>query len=661
MAFLNIPIKSIQLNLVLITPKEMMPWYNPNLFPVAPGNPSPDPELRAYRWEIVCDVSPQTSSSYVTRKPGAYDGQDIAVGQWIANTSSGAAWQIISIVAKTALQVTMIVQDVYRYNTFRDVTQQGDGSPPLGYYVAFNVSDSGVPQIDPIPEVGVSSNFFTNLLSRFEYINLQYDYPLYQEGNTFQINDVIGTNSTTHQFELASDGSRIPVGRVTSVSDLIPGWFTINPVQKITDFMDSLPGDVGDIIYTDVNSPGSLTLNPGGSQMYLKIRNNTQSITVSAPDAVTSPGNVFKLNGVEVTLVGAGDLDDLVSSASSVSSSTGVTVTKVLADNVATSNSGSLSSTYGEILLAVSAPFPSASINGITVTVSTSSTDAGYSGYARAADIAKAINNANVPNIVASSSGVGNLTITNTSGGAITITNIQADVNGVNFAGSSSGTGIPLSTPASTQHVAKFVAVDSRPIEFLDVVGSPSEELGLVSVENGVKACGMYIANGLRSTTCTVVADIAARDTLNPLVGDQAYVLSSSDGEWALYVWGGSSWTKIADYDSSNTDAKSLSATVNFSSTSPISLGNISDGARVVDVTVIVTTPFNDAGVTISVGYPTAQEAVMVAANVDPTQMATYENSTSYVNTSGNEQELFIYFNPGSATAGQAKVIVSYL
>ena len=153
MSFLNIPIKSIQLSATVVTATDTMPWYNPILFPVVPGNPMPTPQLNAYRWLVTCDVSQQLQSAYSTRQPGAYNGQDISVGQWIANTATGAAWQIISITGKTESTINFIVQHIYRYNTTRDTTQQGDGSPPPGFYVVFNVSDSGVPQIDPVPKL----------------------------------------------------------------------------------------------------------------------------------------------------------------------------------------------------------------------------------------------------------------------------------------------------------------------------------------------------------------------------------------------------------------------------------------------------------------------------------------------------------------------------
>ena len=677
MSFLNIPLKSIQLSLTSVVPTETMSWYNPGLFPVIPGNPQPAAQQNPYRWLLTCDVSEQLQSSYLTRQPGTYNGQDISVGQWVANTSTGASWQIISVVAKTTQSIQFIVQDIYRYNTFRDVTQQGNATPPLGYYVAFSVSDAGIPEIDPVPAVGVSSDFFTNLLSRFEYINLQYDFPLFQAGNNFQLNDVVGTNALTNSFVLASSNNIIPIGRITSISDTIPGWFTFNPVQKITDFLDDLPGNIGDIIYTDTNNPGGLTLQPGGSQIYLKIRNNTSSISFTNSDSSTTPGNVFQLNEVNVTIGGTGSLDDLVTATNLVLNQTGVNASKNLTPSVVSTTFPLLSTLYGEVLLSVAFPYPTTIINGVTVTFNISSTDSGYAGYSRAADMKTAINNTGIPNIFADVSATSTLILTNSSGGTINIVNANPDVNGINFAGSNSGSGLALSTAASTAHRVTFTAIDSRPIDFLDVVGSPTGDYGLVSVENGIKACGMYIAEGIRTSTSVVVANLAALNSLLPYVGDQAYVIDSSDGqgnnvgEWSMWLYNGSNWVETSNQDSSTTDAKSLEYTLTTASPADINIGSISTGRRVTLITVDVITAFN-VPATLSLGYqvnnpiPPAPvpTGLMTAALIDLTVIGTYTTYTDILfgtDTAQGDVTITGNFSTGSANLGNAKIIVSYV
>lgn len=675
MSFLTIPLKAIQLMLNNSEPTDYMPWYDPSQYPVSPGNPQPQYVLKPYRWSLTFDVFQQYTSSVSTRKPGVYDGQDIVVGQWIANTSSGSAWQIINITAKTSTSITLVVQDIYRYNTYKDSNQLGDGSPSLGYYVAFNVSDSGVPEIDPVPESGVSSNFFTNLLSRFEYINLQYDFPLYESNNNFNINDVIGTDSTSHKFVLASNNATIPVGRVTSISDTVPGWFTINPVQKITDFLDSLPGDIGDIVYTDVDNPGKLTLQPGGSQIYLKIRNNTQSITYSSAESSTTPGNVVQLNGVSIIIDGVGDLDSLVAAADLVSIETGVEVVKTLTPVVVSTTS--VSPMYGEPILSISAPYATATINGITITFNIETTDAGYAGYTRAKEMAQSINNANIPNIVATTSGTAAVVLTNTVGQSITIVNGTPDVNGVPFSGVDSGSGLASYTPESTQYRASFIGVDSRPINFLDVIGSPVSDFSLISVENGIKACGMYIAEGIRISVSTVVANLSQLNGLTPYVGDQAYVIDSNDsqgnnvGEWSLWLYDGATWVLTSNKDSATTDAKSIESTILTTTPNSINIGGISTGRRISLITVEVLEKFNGPA-TLDIGYivnnpitpSIASSGLMSGALIDLTIAGTYTTTTDILfgtDTVKGDVTITAEFSNGGATLGEAQIIVSYV
>ncbi len=677
MSFLTTPLKSIELGLLTVTPVENMPWYNPLLFPVAPGNPQPAPEQRPYRWVLSFDVLQQFTSSYTTRKPGSYNGHDISVGQWIANASSGSAWQIISVLSKNAGDITLIVQDIFRYNTFKDNTQLGNGGPPLGIYVVFNVSDSGIPEIDPVPPSGVSTNFFTNLLSRFEYINLQYDFPLYQLDNNFQLNDVVGTDATTNTFVLASNNTIIPIGRITSISDTIPGWFTINPVQKITDFLDSLPGNIGDIIYTDVNNPGQLTLQTGGSQIYLKIRNNTRSVSFTNSDSSTVPGNIFQLNGIDVEILGVGNLDDLVTATELVASQTGVNSSKDLTPTVNATSMALISPTYGEPLLSVSTPYSTATINGVLVTFNISSTDVGYEGYSRAAEMKTVINAANIPNITASVIDTASIVLTNTTGSTITIVNNTSDINGVPFAGTASGSGLELAAAASTSYQVKFLAVDSRPINFLDVIGSAVGDYGLNSVENGVKACAMYIAEGIRISVSTVVANLAGLNSLTPYVGDQAYVMNSDDGngnnvgEWSLWIYDGSTWVETSNQDSATTDAKSLEYTLLTSAPSVINIGQISTGRRVTLITVEVTTPFNLAA-TLDIGYqvnnissPVPVPGGLMASNlIDLTVAGTYTTSTDVlfgIDTEQGDVGITALFYNNLASVGSAQIIVSYV
>lgn len=654
-----------------------MPWNNPLDYPVPPGDPVPEPSPRDYRWKVTLTIDPQSHSSNITRDPGIYNGQDVTVGQWIANVQSGQAWQIITIESKTSTEVVAVVQDVYRYNTFKDSSQVGNGSPVIGGYVVFSLGSEGLPLIDPAPASGISAAFTNNIQSRFEYINLQYDFPLYQENNTFTYNDIISVDSTTNSFVLADATHKMTIGRVTSISDTIDGWFTINPVQKVVDFLDYLPGDIGDVIYSSTTVPGGITLDPGGSQIYVKLRNNTSSISTSLTDGPTSAGNVIQLNGVDIEIQGTGTAADLISAVNAESLQTGVTSAPVLAPTVVETDNVLITPIYGEPALYAASSPAGATINGVFVEFNVTSTDPGYEDYARPAQMAQVINAAGIPNIVASTPSALELTLTNTAGGSITIVNVDDDINGVSFAGTDSGSGLELFTAVSTTEVVRFTAVDSRAINFLDVIGNATTDFGLVSVENGVKACGLYIEQGLRTASSVVVADLTQLNALSPLIGDQAYVIDSDDGdgnnvdEWSMWIFDGGSWVQVSNQDSATTDAKSLEYTVLTSSPSEIEVGTISTGRRVTIITVEVITPFN-APALLSIGYlvnnPVPQtpmpSGLMTSSLIDLTHSGTYTTSTDIlfgIDTVQGDVTVTATFDVAGSTVGAAQIIVSYV
>ena len=59
-----------------------------------------------------------------------------------------------------------------------------------------------------------------------------------------------------------------------------------------------------------------------------------------------------------------------------------------------------------------------------------------------------------------------------------------------------------------------------------------------------------------------------------------AYVIDNGVGEWALYLYDGSAWTKVSDEDSANTDAQTSTRNVTapvggFGNSTNYDLGNV--------------------------------------------------------------------------------------
>lgn len=645
-----------------------------------PTNPPPsNPVLQSkpFRWRVTMGLppplnSPQAHSSAYTRVPGLYNCMDVNVGMWIADINSGNAWQIIEIVSKTDTSIVAIIQDIYRYNTFKDPTQQGNGGPASGNYISFELGPDGLPAIDT--SLPLSSAFTQNISGRFDYVNLQYDYPLYQENNTFAVNDVIAVDPVTHIFVKADSTFKTAIGRVTSISDTVTGWFTINPVQKIVDYLDYLPGNIGDIIYSSTTDPSGVTTTPGGAELYVKLRNNTSSVSNSTGTGPTTSGNKFNLNDITITIGGSGTTSDLLTAVNAKTADTGISAQTVLAPTVAISNIADTK--YGQVALFVGSPNAVATINGVSVTFNVASpTDP---TLALTPEMAQVINAANITNIVAESvSSDTLLKLTNTAGGAINIVNVSSDSDGMNFAGSNSGSGLPLSTPASTSSSVKFTAIDARPIEFVNVSGDPVGDFGLISVENGIKACGLYIQSGLRQSSSNVVLDLAALADLIPIIGDQAYVIDSDDGngnyvgQWSMWIYDGTTWILTTRESVSVVAAKTLEYTMSNTTASSFQIGEIVTGTRITDVSVEVLTAFNSSA-TLELGYsianpisPTTVSAgIMTADLIDLSRTGTYVTTGDILfgtNTVTGDITITGTFNAAGSSTGSARILVSYV
>jgi hypothetical protein len=672
MSFQNIPVKAIPTTITGLETYQEMGFY-------LPGSYLENPEAipLPFRWLVTMTVTEQLHSSSFTRSPGRYNGMDINVGQWIAETNSGICYQIISILSKTDTQITCIIQDVFRYNSFRDPNGNGGGGPSPNFdYVVFDIKDDGTPIIDPKPSTVVNESFWQNLTSRFSYVNYQYDFSLFQRNNNFKVNDVISVDPVTRSFVKADSDKVLTVGIVTSISDTMPNWFTVNSVSKIDDFLNYLPGNIGDIIYTDPSVPGSLTTNSSGKPVYLKLRNNGQTQIKSVVNGSSTSGNVLRINNVNITVSEPGDMNSLVSDFNAVSLQTEVNASIGLVDNVVNYNP----SLQGSQQYLLTSGLPAkATINGVEVTFDIARSW-GTPNQAWSDAMASAINATNIPGIVASSANNLGLTLTNTTGQAITIVNTRPDSNGVNFAGSNSASGIPLSTSAKTDQCIVLTAVDARPIDVLYVIPSipvlPS--LGLISAENAPKASGLFIGTGLRQATYSVVADLAARDALTSIIGDAAYVIDSDDGngnyvnQWSTWLYNGSVWTLTGRQSQSTVAAKTIQYAMTHSTASSFNIGSIVTGTRVTVVTVEVLTPFNSSSALLELGYtianpitPTTVSSGLMTSNlIDLSKTGIYVTTGDILfgtNTVSGDITLTGTYVAGGATQGSARILISYV
>tara|TARA_B100001248_G_scaffold86947_1_gene63725 strand:- start:3313 stop:5292 length:1980 start_codon:yes stop_codon:yes gene_type:complete len=649
----NKPAKVLSLNVTTINNDSQWPhndgvgdkWYS--------GGSNP----KFYRWEVIATVSAQTHGSHLTRKDFEYNGLDIQVGDWIAGATTGLCCRIISVSSKTATTVTMIVEDWLRYNTFRSGI--GNGIFGTGPCVIFQLNENGHPMVDPLPTSIVSSDFYQNINSRFQYLNPQMHYVLDQTAHGFSAGDVISITGSGFAKTTTASANKT-IGTVTNPGPG-PNQFMIRPNTRIIDFNPAIPGSVGDFIYTDDSTAGGLTTNStSGKIQFLKIADAIPtSVTGTQVDPTVTASDVIEINETAVTLTG-GNLTQTISDINGGTSTHGVTASSSPSPTTATTSTESLA--YG--LVGVY-PGGAITINGTSVSFTTTTSGQATYGIAVgiAADIAADINSASPTNITATVSGT-DVVLTESTGGAITIVNVSNDGNGTAVAGPSSGTGFALSTGASSGAFLKLTRTDGGEILLDETTGTPLNALGIFSVHNGRQPLAVTVEQGIVAGggSTTVVADITARNALSPSVGDLAYVIDNGNGEYAFYVYSGGAWKLLADEDSANTDANTINVTLTQAGgTANTNIGTMSDGARVTMVTVKVTTPFDTTDATLTIGDSGDNDRLMSDNEIDLTSAGQYTATPGYQYTTGGDQSVVAYFNVGTSTTGTVEVAVTYV
>jgi hypothetical protein len=651
----NKPAKVLSLNITNIANDTQWPhndgqgdkWYS--------GGSNP----KYYRWTVTATVTAQDHGSHLTRKDFQYNGLDVQVGDWISGATTGVCCRIVSITSKTTTSVVCVVEDWLRYNTFR--SPSGTGVFAVGSAVCFQLNENGHPMIDPVPASITSQTFYQNINSRFQYLNPQMHYVLDQASHGFSSGDVISITGSGFAKTTSSTAAKT-IGTVTNPGPG-PNQFMLRPNTRIIDFNPAIPGSVGDFLYTDNSTAGGLTTtSTSGKIQFLKIADSiASSVTGTVVDPTVTANDVLEINETAVTLTST-TLTQTIADINGSTSTHGVTASSSPSPSTATTATESLA--YGLVGIY---PGGVITINGTSVTFST--TTAGQAAYGIAvgigADIVADVNAASPTNITASLNG-SNVVLTNSTGGTITIVNVTVDGNGSNVAGPSSGSGWALSTSASSGNYIKLTRADGGEILLDETTGTPLASLGVYSVHNGRHPLAVTVEQGIVAGGggggTTVVADITARNALSATTGDTVYVINSGNGEYAFFVYNGSAWNLLADEDSANTDANTLSATITQGGGSgTTAVGTVSDGSRITLVSIEVTVAFDDANATLTVGDTGDADRLVTNDEIDLTSTGTYAIQPAYQYTTGSDATINAYLNIASATTGTAKVLVSYM
>jgi hypothetical protein len=654
---LNKPAKVLAGTADAFTTVSLWPYANATDDPYWSGGLNP----QYYRWEVTFTVQDRNHGSNLTRTPFAFNAQDIEVGDFVAGALDGKVCQIMSISEKGNNTLTAIVEDRLRYNTFRDPTGFGLFGTP-GPVVFFQINELGFPMLDPIPG-DAAADFFTNVMSRFQYMNPLTNYLLEKPNHGFEQGDAVCIENGTFALSNSNNISRF-LGTV-----IFPGpgpdQFILRPANGIVDFVPGLPGGVGDYLYPSLDGSGDLTTNDNSRRpIYMKVAAAiTTSTTGTGIDPTGTDGDIVEINRVQIPLYsgsGTYTLDDAVTLINAETANHKVTAVKVGAATEVASDVAGQGSAYG--IVAGYVPF-SITINGETVNFTT--TTSGSAAYgdptvADANDMVSDINAAKVTDIVASVVNGSEIKLRNNAGGAIAIVNVSADLNGNNFAGTNSVSSLPESTLANTTTSAlRLIRLDGGPLTIRDFAGQFLDTAGVLSGQNGRYALGLNIEQGLRSSATTVVANMTGRDALNALVGDQCYVIDAGNGEWATFTYDGSQWTQVGGQRSVATDARTLVLDVDLSTTTGTqSIGYITADRTVISVRVLVTTiaPL-DAEVTV--GTNTNTSAFTQARDSILSQIGQYTTNPDYRTTDYTEVVAEIT-NPTQG-AGQFTIILTYV
>jgi hypothetical protein len=660
---LNYPNKVLGVSVSSIAGTEYWPFANGSSDLWYEGSPS----KKYYRWEITFTVTAQAHGSHLTRDDFQYNGLDVQVGDWIAGATDGKCLKIISISAKTRESVTCIVEDWLRYNTFAVTT--GNGIFGSGAAVVFTLNENGYPMLDPLP-TSVTTSFYPTVMSRFQYLNPQVNYVLEKTNHGFIKGDVIAVTETGFVKANALTADRM-VGVVTE-SGPGPNYFMILPNNRIIDFDPNIPGSQGEYIYVDTDGTLTNVATSTGKVAFLNIQSSEPTVlTGDQGNPQITDGYAISINGYSITLTGANGnatVSEIVSLINAETSNTQVVAESLPLENTIVSNE--LEAIYG--LVGGYSPFSAYFNTGSGNTlVNFTSNGSVYATVSTPQDMAVDIAAANIANLVVSATATV-LTLTELNGNAVTITNGNAESGGYFFVGESNISGLPASTSATNASKIRLTRSNGGEILIYEDSTLWQDQTGIFSGHTGSLPLAMNIEQGVRTGGTTVVANISARDALQPAAGDQAYVVNKGDGEWGLYLYTGGAWEMLGNKDSSTVDAKTMTTTftmpaVGFGNSTTQTLGNVSPGRKIVSVSMEIVTAFS--GYTgnvlpnIEVGTVSDQDMFVDDVSNDLTDTSAQIVHPEYVYPANSSQDLQIRVrcNHYRATSGNVTVKLTYV
>lgn len=580
-----------------------------------------------YRFRMLCTVTPTHHGSHLTREPFGYNGLDITSGMWVCALSESKALLITKVISKTPYLLEIECEDQYRYNTFKDNSGNGNASflvpAPV---IFFELGDDGLPVFDPLPPEATDIGIIGQIESRFRFFNKNKKQRLYKQSHDFMEGDFITIRNGEYERQTDND---ISFGVVTDIGPS-PNEFWVHT----DDFYEIEPGFSGDIGTIGWYSNGSITTTQQDfAPQLMKIKKEVICYTYYENDNVTCN---FDLNGVK--LYSNGSLMAAINTQTQ------------LHGCVAESTFKPITVTTSELSANTQTNILKFKINGVNITVITPSIQYGSSGMIGAWDVVKYVNErtyehgctAYVNNdglfymVMTTNTTFENLTPNVTSGMEKTFTDMFLF-----------DTQYTLSEPTY-----KISRIDGGDI----VITSDEVQMEPQSSSNGSLAVVYKLPSVGRTSVNYVVNNIEERNALATKTGDQVYVLDSGHKEWALFIKTGSSYVKVSDENSANTDANTFE--ILLTSNDRINIGNMSKGSLISNITCIVTVAFSD-DLVFGVGSNSGSSNITDGAFFDFTTPGTYTFDSQY--TASVDDEPIWVTTISSSTVGMCKLIISYV
>jgi hypothetical protein len=218
-----------------------------------------------------------------------YNGEDIAVGDYICSSNKGDILKIISITSQSNNTCVCIAEDEHRLNTYQDSTQLADGSISQDDGFIFEVKN-GSPILFPTPDVFPGSliqAFGTQIFSRFAYREAKDTIHVEQSSHGLLTEDPIylASDGSYAKVDLTDTTKQTHIGTVVEIG--VPGvnYFRYRPIGSLVNLSMPSSAAVGGLVYISDSSPGALTGTKPTSNIVMPV-----FIKVSATSGISHNG-----------------------------------------------------------------------------------------------------------------------------------------------------------------------------------------------------------------------------------------------------------------------------------------------------------------------------------------------------------------------------------